>query len=265
VPVLQQNQGSTAGAPAYPGLLVFGADIINAALRSIGAIVPGEQATAAEMQDALITLNQMLDSWQAQRLFVYAIQRYVYTPTVLKQTYAVGAGGDINIPRPANIPMVGVINQPGSTEPIELALDMINEQQWRDIPVKNTSGALPLQCWDDCQFPQRNLNLWPIPSVSVNFALYIWQQIAQFTDTNITLYSFPPAYLRAIRYSLALELALEFPGDPQLIPGVAKLAEDAVTIIKSINRPSLKMACDPAVVNPKMDLYNWLTDMPAGR
>ncbi len=264
MPVLQQT-GATVASSSFPGLQVYGGDIISAALRSIGAIVPGEKPKPAEMQDALITLNQMIDSWQAQRLMVYAIVRYIYAPTVLKQTYTVGPGGDISIARPPRITSVGVINQPGSTQPIELPLDMIDEQQWRDIPVKNTVGALPLRVWDDNQFPLRNLNFWPIPNVTVNFALYLWQQLSQFADTNITLYQFPPAYARAIRYNLAIELAAEFPGDPELLPIVAKLAADSMAVIKSFNRPSLTMASDPALVNPKSDLYNWLTDQPAGR
>jgi hypothetical protein len=249
----------------FPGLAVYGADVINAALRSIGAIAPGESATPAEAQDALLTLNQMLDGWMTQRLLCYAIVRYVYAPAALKQVYTVGPGGDVNIQRPPRITSVGVINQPSSTQPIELPIDMISENQWRDIPVKNTVGALPIKVWDDNQFPLRNLSFWPIPNVNVSFALYLWQIISQFADANITLYSFPPMYLRTIRYNLAVELALEFPGDPELMPGVMKLAADSLSEIKQSNPVDLTMACDPALVNPKMDLYNWLTDMPAGR
>jgi hypothetical protein len=249
----------------YPGLAVYGADVISSALRSIGAVASGEQPTPAEMQNGLLTLNQMLDAWQTMRLLVYAIVRYVYAPTALQQTYTVGPGGNINIARPARISSAGVINQPGSSQPNELAIDMISENEWRDIPVKNTVGALPLKVWDDNQYPLRNLNYWPIPSVQVDFTLYMWQLLTQFADTSVTLYTFPPAYLRAIRYNLAVELSLEVPGDPELMPGVMKLAADSLSDIKHSNPVDLKMACDPALVNPKMDLYNWLTDMPAGR
>lgn len=265
MPVIQQNQGSVSNAAVYPGLLVFGSDLILAALRSIRAIEPNEGITAKEMLDCLMTLNQMIDTWQAQRLFVWGIVRQVYNPTQLKQTYTVGPNGDINIPRPAKISAAGVINNPGSTQPNELPIEMIDELQWRDIPVKATSGALPIRVWDDNAFPLRNLNYWPIPNVTIALTLYIWQQITQFADSNVTLYSFPPAYLKAIRYSLAIELAAEFPGDDETVPLVAKLASDAVKVIKSMNRPSLLMACDPALVNGGADLYNWLTDEPAGR
>lgn len=265
MPVLQQNQGGSGGSPSFPGLAVYGIDVITAALRSIGAIDPNETPTAAEVQQALFTLNQMLDAWQALRRMVWAIQRFVYSPTTLKQVYTVGIGGDINIPRPARISAAGVINNPSGTQPNELPIAMIDELQWRDIPVKATSGALPIRVWDDNAFPLRNLSYWPIPNVNVQLTLYLWQQITQFADSNVTLYIFPPAYLKAIRYSLAIELWAEFPGDEDKLALCTALAKDAVGVIKRINPVSLKMKCDPFLVNGSQDLYNWLTDEPAGR
>ena len=266
MPVIQQNTPGNAGTAPYPGLLVTFSDIAKAALRSVGAIEPGEEPTAAEMQACLFTGNQMMDSWQAQRLMIYSINRLVFQPLTLQQTYTVGPGGDISIPRPPRITSVSVISQPTSTNPLELPLEMLDDQQWQDIPVKSTTGALPQSCYDDDNFPLRGLNFWPVPVQNIQFAIYIWQTLTQFADTNTTLYSFPPAYLRAIRYALAVELAAEFPGDPELVPLVVKLAEQSIDVVKSLNRPSMRMACDPALVNPSSsDLYNWLTDEPAGR
>jgi len=247
-----------------PGLTVAGQDLLNSALRLVGALESGEQPSAAESQDGLVIMNQMLDSWQAESMMIPVIQRYVYAPAALKQTYSVGPGGDVNIARPARISSVGVIAQPASSQPIELPLDMLSWEQWRDIPVKNTPGALPQWCYDDCASPLRNLNFWPIPNQTINFALYLWQLLQQFPDL-VTLFTFPPAYLRAIRYNLAVELMPEFPGDPALMPLVMKTAEESKGNVRTMNWRPLVAACDPALVNPKSDLYNWLTDMPAGR
>jgi hypothetical protein len=244
--------------------MVAGQDILNSSLRLIGALAAGETPSQAESQDGLSILNQMLDSWQSESLMVSALQRYVFTPGALQQTYAVGPGGDVNIARPARIPSIGVINQPGSTQPIELPLNMLTYEQWRDIPVKNTPGALPLECWDDNAYPLRNLNFWPIPNVSIAFALYLWDLITQFPDL-VTLFGFPPAYLKAIRYNLAVDLAAEFPGNPEQMPLVMAIAAESKSMVKTSNWRPLIASCDPAVVNPKMDLYNWLTDQPAGR
>ncbi|HUD64655.1 MAG TPA: hypothetical protein VMQ17_08760 [Candidatus Sulfotelmatobacter sp.] len=251
-----------------PGLFWASQDYINSSLRLIGSLSSGELPSAAENQDALAILNQMLDSWQAQSWMIPGLQRFIFAPAALKQTYAVGPSGDLNIVRPSKISAVSVIDQPGSTQPIELALDMISATSepggWRDIPVKNTPGSLPLRVWDDCAYPARNLSFWPVPTVNVNFALYLPQVLTQFFDL-VTQYQLPPIYTKAIRFNLAKDLMAEFPGDPARYPLVLRTAEEMIGEIKTINYRPPVASVDAALVNPKMDLYNWLTDEPAGR
>jgi hypothetical protein len=50
-------------------------DQINAALRLIGQLAEGETPSAATSQDALAAMNQMIDSWNTDRLLVYTQRR----------------------------------------------------------------------------------------------------------------------------------------------------------------------------------------------
>ena len=52
---------------------------INGALRLLGVLAEGETPSAATPQDALTALNQMIDSWNTERLSVYATQDQVRT------------------------------------------------------------------------------------------------------------------------------------------------------------------------------------------
>lgn len=258
-----------ATAPLIPpGLFWASLDYICSSLRLIGSLEAGELPSPDEQQDALAILNQMLDVWQAKAWMIPGLQRLVFAPATLKQTYSVGPLGDLNIVRPSKISAIGVLNQPGSTAPIELTLDMVTATSepygWRDIPVKNTQGALPLRCWDDCAYPARNLSFWPIPTVTINFTLYIPQLLTQFNDL-VTQYQLPNIYPKAIRYNLAKDLMAEFPGDPARYPMVLKTADEMMSEITAMNYRAPVASIDPALVNPKMDLYNWLTDEPAGR
>jgi len=54
-------------------------DQINGALRLIGQLAEGETPSAATSADALTALNQMLDSWSAERLSVFSTQDQVFT------------------------------------------------------------------------------------------------------------------------------------------------------------------------------------------
>ena len=47
-------------------------DQINRALRLLGVLAEGESPSASESRDALVALNQMLDSWDTERLAVFA-------------------------------------------------------------------------------------------------------------------------------------------------------------------------------------------------
>ena len=60
-------------------------DQINGALRLIGQLAEGETPSAATSADALTALNQMLDSWSAERLSVFSTQDQVFTGLRLPQ------------------------------------------------------------------------------------------------------------------------------------------------------------------------------------
>lgn len=71
-------------------------DIITRALKDIGAIASGEQATPDEAQDAFDMLNDMLDQWSNESMMTYYKTEIVF-PVVSNQTqYTIGPTGSIN-------------------------------------------------------------------------------------------------------------------------------------------------------------------------
>lgn len=237
-------------------------DLISSSLRLIGVLASGESPSAAEANDGLTILNQMLDAWNTERLAIFTVQRQVVVPAVLKQAYTVGAGGDFSIPRPPRIERIGVISLTNAAQPLELPLEMLTDAGWQAIPVKNISSSLPLKVWNDLGFPLMTLSFWPIPSVQVNFALYTWTALTQFPDL-VTDETFPPGYLKALRYNLAVDLAPEF--GREVPPAVAAQAIAAKAAIKGLNIPLLDLRCDSPLVNQRGGQYNWLTDGPVTR
>jgi hypothetical protein len=53
-------------------------DQINRALRLLGVLAEGETPSAATSQDALVALNQMIESWNTERLAVFNTQDQVF-------------------------------------------------------------------------------------------------------------------------------------------------------------------------------------------
>lgn len=237
-------------------------DLISSALRLIGVLASGETPSAPEANDGLTILNQMLDAWSTERLALFTVQRQVVIPAVLKQAYTVGAGGDFNIPRPPRIDRVGVISLTNAVQPLELPVEMLTDVGWEAIPVKNISSSLPLKVWNDLGYPLMTLSFWPIPNVQVNFALYTWTALNQFPDL-VTDEEFPPGYLKALRYNLAVDLAPEF--GREVPPVVAAQAISSKATIKSMNSVPLDLRCDEATVNQRGGRYNWLADTTGSR
>jgi hypothetical protein len=252
--------------PTPPGLSLAALDIINSSLRLIGVLATGEQPQGDEPYDALNILNQMLDTWDADRLTVYTIIRNVLPLIPAQASYKLGLGspdfGGI-IPRPTKIDYITIFNLGNPLQPLELPIGMLDDKQFAAIPVKNIPSALPQAVYPDYGFPFNTLTYWPVPSVVVNTGIYTWNPISKFMDL-VTQFQFPPAYLKAIRFNLAMDLAPEF-GVAQIDPNVANQAMTSLAMLKSINLPKPIVALDRALVEPKGGQYNWLTDTPAGR
>jgi len=241
-------------------------NLINSSLRMINVLASGEQPSAAEQTDALTILQQMMDEWLAERLLTFLIQRtgnqggpQTFPLISGQQTYTLGSGGNFNIPRPAKIERISLEWLANPAQPLELPLEMVNEQRWQTVPVKAITSTLPTVVYDDQAFPLRNLSFWCVPTVVSNVILYYWSPLSIFTDL-VTDIQFPPAYIKALRYNLAVDLAPEF-GRPSP-PEVALQALASKAVVESMNLPAYESKVDPAVIDPKLRAYNWISDLP---
>lgn len=239
-------------------------DLISSSMRLIGALASGEVPTSAEASDALTILNQMLDSWAADRLMVFTITIDEFPLVVNQQVYTYGTGGNFNAPRPARIDRMSIVSLTNPVQPLELPIDYYTDWDWQNIPVKNIQTTLPYAAYDDQAFPFRNISFYPIPTVPVNTRIYHWTQLTQYTVlTTDNLY--PPGYIEALRYNLAVRLMAEMPGgfDPVMSAVTQPLAVESLARVKIMNLPLIEAFCD-AMLNTQKGYYNYLADVPAG-
>lgn len=264
-PVLPPSGTTTVPCPSAM-------DVISSALRLIGVLDPNEEPDSATAITSLSVMQDMIDSWISESLMVFTIQRIVndvnnnpFNLVPGQQVYQLGLGApDFNSPRPAKIERAGIINLNNPSQPLELPLEMLTDAGWQAIPVKNITTTLPQKMWNDYAFPNMNLSFWCVPSVQVQLALYEWiplTQPIQLTD----LMCFPPAYRKAIRYNLAVDLAAEFPpAVPQTFQIVASIAAESKGMVKSINARFIDLRVDSALVGSGKGIFNWLTGESTG-
>ena len=242
-------------------------DFIKSALRLVGSLGSGEDPPESELTDAQQALNDMLDSWSAQRTSIFTVPRVTVdqnqnTLVLIANQQALTLGNssgteNLLLARPPRLDRVAIMYSASQQTPVEVPLEMLDDVQWEAISNKSTPSLLPQTCFNDKGFPDMTLSFWPIPTQANPIVLYPWIALQQFADLK-TKFSFPPAYARAIRYNLAVDLAAEFPGDLQKLPLVMKIAGDAKRYIESINAPTKVAFCDPAIVGsggPRGNIY----------
>jgi hypothetical protein len=83
--------------------------LITDAFMDLGIYSQGETPSAPDTQLALRILNRMVNGWQTQSLTVTAIQRMLFPLIANKQTYTIGPGADLDIPRPVRLSGAGLL------------------------------------------------------------------------------------------------------------------------------------------------------------
>jgi hypothetical protein len=208
-------------------------DLISAALRSIGVLASGEAMTAAEGQDALATLNDLLDSWRLERLLVYALDRETLTLVPGTSSYTVGTGGVLNITRPVRIEHA-VVQGAGSA--IRREIPVLGHHEYLQLAEPTRTATEPSAVYYDATFPLATLIVYPVPTTAAQVVLSVWRVLSAFATLDATV-SLPPGYARALRTNLAAEMCPEY-GRP-LLPEIAGQAAESKESIKRHNAPEL--------------------------
>ncbi len=82
---------------------------INAAFEDVGVKAQGETLSAADAQDGLRRLNNLVRSWSIQSLTIPYVNREVFPLVANQNTYTIGTGGDLDTERPVDVMGAGLL------------------------------------------------------------------------------------------------------------------------------------------------------------
>jgi hypothetical protein len=221
-------------------------DQINGALRLLGILAEGETPSAETSQDALTALNQMIDSWNTERLMIYNTidQVFLWQPNLITQT--LGPTGDFVGLRPVLLDDSTYFKDPSSG--ISFGIKFINQQQYDGIAVKTVTSTYPQVMWINMEHPNISMAIYPKPTKVLEWHFISVEELAQPATLATELY-FPPGYLRAFRYNLACEIAPEFGVEPS--PTVSRIAMASKRNLKRINNPDDIMSLPYSIVGTR--------------
>lgn len=229
-------------------------DLIKGSLRLIGAIATGETPSADELNDGLSTLNDMIDSWSTESLFIPIRTRESFALVPGQSTYTMGPTGNFNTTRPIEILRAGLEDTTNGT-PVERSVRLLNIDQWAQITIKSNQSTLPTSLYPEYPFPLATLTVWPVPSAARNLIVYSLKPLASYTSVNDAL-SLAPGYKRALRYNLAIEMAPEYGKQPN--PVVIAAAVSGIENIKRRNIKPQYLNADPGVQSRRSN-FNYRT------
>lgn len=223
-------------------------NLLAKALRTINVLRPGDQMTPAQAEVALEATNDMFDSWAAQRLTIFQVKRSVYPLYAGKGApstpYTIGPGGDFDQARPLWIPNAELLVR-STDPPFEMPLDILRDDPYARTSIKGLTSALPTELYYNYRYDTSGASvglgeifLYPVPNGQqpISLVLYTPLALTGFADLNTTRYSFPPGYEEALRYQIALRLAIEFGVTP-----TAELVSMAAVTFGVIKRPNARV------------------------
>jgi hypothetical protein len=218
-------------------------DIINGSLRLLGVLAEGETPSSETAQDALFAMNQMVQSWNTERLSVFSTQDQVVTWPASTLSRTLGPTGNIVGLRPVLVDDATYFRDPANG--ISYGLKLINQQQYNGIAVKTVTSTYPQVMWVNMTYPDIEMYVYPVPTRALEFHIVSVEELSQPANLATDL-AFPPGYLRAFRYNLACEIAPEFGVEPSR--QVQRIAMTSKRNLKRINNPDDIMALPYSIV-----------------
>jgi len=218
-------------------------DQINRALRLLGVLAEGETTSASVSQDSLMAMNQMIDSWNTERLSVFSTQDQIFTWPASTLSRTLGPTGNFVGNRPVLLDDATYFRDAATN--VSYGIKIINQQQYNGIAVKTVTSTYPQVMWVNMTYPDIEMYVYPVPLRPLEWHFVSVEELTQPAVLATTL-SFPPGYLRAFKYNLACEIAAEFGVEPS--PQVQRIAMTSKRNLKRINNPDDVMAMPYGIV-----------------
>lgn len=220
-------------------------DQISGALRLIGQLAEGEEPSSETANDALTAFNQMVDSWNTERLSVFTTQTQSFVWPANQISRTLGPSGNFVGNRPISLDdatyFVGANG-------VSYSILIINQEQYDGIALKTVTSTYAQVLYVDTTYPNVTLYQYPVANAAQTWYFVSVQELEQ-PATLSTVLSFPPGYLRAFRYNLACELAPEFGVEPSA--QVQRVAMVSKRDLKRINFPGDVMSMPATLVTSR--------------
>lgn len=227
-------------------------ELITRSMRLVEIIGQDETPEASELNDALLTFNEMLSFWSAEYAPVFLETKESFSLTSNDGEYTIGSGADFNTVRPLRI--LHAFVRDGSND---YPLEIIDQAEYAAIGDKTEQGSYPDFLYYDANYPTGKIFLWPLPGAGYTLHLYSEKPLTEPATLDDVLV-LPPGHSMAYRFNLAVILAPEWGKEPPRT--VENIARKTKLAIENANRENdfYRVRSDDALLvnnNGAYDVY----------
>jgi hypothetical protein len=192
-------------------------ELIRKSFLLVGAANP----TSIQYDDALSSLNTLLINLAVDNLNLYAVVTESFPLVVGTSTYTIGSGGDFSTVRPTKI-LEGVYIKDSAG--LDYPVIPMSRREYNRIVNKIDSGR-PTRMYYEAEYTLGKIRFNYKPSAIETLYIDSWKPITEIASLATTI-SLPPEYLQALKYNLAVELAIQDP--PSMVVRIANSSLEAI-------------------------------------
>lgn len=213
-------------------------DLIQRSLRVATVLGAGDPMDPNDAEDGLLSLNMMLDAWQAERLFCYALEESTFALSAGVDSVTIGPLGDVPIAvRPPRIEFAFTRD----ANDVDRPMDIVPAEVFAGITIKSLGNAYPSVLYYRPAYPLGVATIWQLPVAGLTLHLGMWTILTEYASLE-TVVSLPPGYEDAIVFSLAERACPEY---GRAIPrDLERMAQKARANIQQNNLSDERVACE---------------------
>jgi len=182
-------------------------DLITGAMRKTGQYAPGEAIAAADLNDALDSLNGLLDVLSNDNKAIFNSVENIVTLTAGQQSYTVGLTGQIPVQRPLRI-TDAYSRVTTSSSTVDFPCEIKDLAAYASVGLKSQPGPWAKFAFYNPTFPNGQLYFWPVPSQAVEF--HFWSDALLQSVSLTTALTLPQGYYLFLQLALTELLCIEY-------------------------------------------------------
>jgi len=230
-------------------------DVIINSLYLLGELGVGETPDSFMLSSGLEILNEILDSFSADSIYVPYLTDLNFVMVPGQDTYSISdiVPADVNADRIIDLQFANYVVQPDNSEPIVYPLQIINKATYYNVVRLQNLRARPGFIFLNKQATESFVVLYPAPDQPYPCLLKAKVMINSLTATQ-DLTELPPFYYGFLKYALAREFRSYYPSGNWNDTAEEKY-QDYISTLKNANETDVTIR--PSVMLTAPEPFYW--------